>query len=109
MREYLDPVVKVDECAQEVDDIGIAASTATDLTQNIRAIFKFRRQAGLKSTIGKCYFGVRQVEVLGRTVSLKGVSPQTHKIQSLLNSLGFPKSKKNSAALSAVRETLEKL
>ena len=37
MREYLDPVVKADQCAQYVDDIGIAAKNATELTLNIRA------------------------------------------------------------------------
>ena len=36
MREYLDPIVKADQCAQYVDDIGIAANNATDLTRNIR-------------------------------------------------------------------------
>ena len=45
MREYLDPVVKADQCAQYVDDFGIAANIATDLTRNIRAVFKCIRQA----------------------------------------------------------------
>ena len=45
MREYLDPVVKADQCAQYVDDIGIAANIAEDLTRNIRAVFKCIRQA----------------------------------------------------------------
>ena len=40
MREYLDPVVKADQCAQYVDDIEIAANNATDLTRNIRAVLK---------------------------------------------------------------------
>ena len=40
MREYLDPVFEADQCAQYVDDIGIAANDATDLTRNIRAVFK---------------------------------------------------------------------
>ena len=53
MREYLDPVVKADQCAQYVDDIGIAANNATDLTRNIRAVFKCTRQAGLKLNIEK--------------------------------------------------------
>ena len=35
MREYLDPVVKAVQCAQYVDDIGIAANNATDLTRSI--------------------------------------------------------------------------
>ena len=62
MREYLDPFVKADECAQYVDDIGIAANNATDLTRNIRAVFKCIGQARLKLTIEKRHFGVRQVE-----------------------------------------------
>ena len=69
MREYLDPVIKVDKGAQNVDDIGIAANNATDLTWNIRAVFKCVRQAGLKVTIENCHFGVKQVEFLGRTIS----------------------------------------
>ena len=94
MLEYLDPVVKADQCAQYVDDIGIAANNATDLTRNIRAVFKCIRQAGLRLTIEKCHFGVRQVEFLGRTISSEGVSPQSHKIQNFLNKSRFPKSKK---------------
>ena len=94
MREYLDPVVKADQCAQYVDDIGIAANNATDLTRNIRAVFQCNRNAGLKLTIEKCHFGARQVEFLGRTISSEGVSPQAHKIQNFLNKLRFPKLKK---------------
>ena len=94
MREYLDPVFKADQRAQYVDDIGIAANNATDLTRNIRAVFKCIRNAGLKLTIEKCHFGVRQVEFLGRTISSEGVLPQSHKIQNFLNKLRFPKSKK---------------
>ena len=94
MREYLDPVVKADQCAQYVDDIGIAANNATDLTRNIRAIFRCIRQAGLKLTIEKCHFGVRQVEFLGRTISPEGISPQAKIIQNFLDKLRFPKSKK---------------
>ena len=94
MREYLDPVVKADQCSQYVDDIGIAANNATDLTRNIRAVFQCIRNAGLNLTIEKCHFGVKQVEFLGRTISSEGVSPQAHKIQKFLNKLRFPKSKK---------------
>ena len=94
MREYLDPVVKADQCAQYVDDIGIAANNATDFTRNIRAVFKCIRQAGLKLTIEKCHFGVREVEFLGRTISPEGISPQARKIQNFLAKLRFPKSKK---------------
>ena len=77
-----------------MDDIGIAANNARDLTRNIRAVFIFIRQAGLELTIEKCHFRVRQVEFLGRTISSDGVSPQSHKIQNFLNKLRLPKAKK---------------
>ena len=94
MREYLDPVVKADQCAQHVDDIGIAANNATDLTPNIRAVFKCICQTGLKLTIEKCHFGVRQVEFLGKTISPERISPQAPKIQNFFNKLRLLKSKK---------------
>ena len=94
MREYLDPVVKADQCAQYVDDIAIAANKATDLTRNIRATFKCIRQAALKLTIEKCLFGVRQIEFLGRTILPEGISPQARKIQNFLDKLRFPKLKR---------------
>ena len=109
MREYLDPVVKADQCAQYVDDIGIAAINATDLTRNIQAVFKCIRQAGLKLTIEKRHFGVRQVDFLGRTISPEGISPQARKIQNFLDKLRFPKLKKDITALSGFREILQKL
>ena len=94
LREYLDPVVKADQCAQYVDDIGIAANNATDFTRNFRAAFKCIRQTRLKLTIEKSHFGVRQVEFLGRTISPEGFSPQARKIQNFFGKLRFPKSKK---------------
>ena len=94
MREYLEPLVKADQCAQYVDDIGNAANNATDLTRNIRADCKCIRPAGLKLTTEKCHFGVRQVEFLRRSISPEGISPQARKIQNFLDKLRFTKSKK---------------
>ena len=65
MREYLDSVIKADQCAQYVDDIGIAANTTEQLIKDIRAVFKCIREAGLKLTIEKRHFGVTQIEFLG--------------------------------------------
>ena len=94
MREYLDLVVKADQCAQYVDDIEIATHIATNLTGNIRVNFKCIRQPGLKLTLDKCHFGVRQVEPPGRTVSPEGISPQAREIQNFLDKLRFAESKK---------------
>ena len=109
MREYLDPVVKADQCAQYVDDIGIAANNATDLTRNIRAVFKCIHNAGLKLTIEKCHFGVRQVEFLGRTISSEGVLPQSHEIQNFLKKIEIPRIQKGLAALSGLHKLQQKL
>ena len=94
MREYFDPTVKADQCAQYVDDIGIAAKNATYLTRNIRAVFKCSRPAGLKLIIKICHFGIRQLEFLGKIISSETILPQARKIQNLLDKIRFPKSKK---------------
>ena len=93
-RECLEQVVKADQGAQYVGDIGIAANNATDLTRNIRAVFKCIRQAGLKLTIEKRHFGVRQFEFPGKTISPEGISPQAREIHNLPDKLSFSKSKK---------------
>ena len=89
MREYLDPVVKADQCAQYVDDIGTAAENVTDFTRNIRATLQCIRQAGLQLTIEKFHFGVKQLEFLRRTILT-----QARKIHNFLDKLKFPKSGK---------------
>ena len=96
MREYLDLVVKADQCAQNVDDIGIAGNNATDLTRNIRAVFKCTHQAGLKLTIDKCHFGIKQIEFQGRTFSPEKISPEARKIQNFLDTFRFSQPKKAS-------------
>ena len=89
MAEYLDPIVKADQCAQYVDDIGIAAKNDTDLTWNLREVFKCILLAELKLKLEKCHFGLRKFEFLGRSIS-----PQARKVQKFLDKLRFPKSKK---------------
>ena len=51
MRDYLDKEIKADQCAQYVDDIGIAVNSVAQLIHNIRAVFECIRNAGLKLTI----------------------------------------------------------
>ena len=40
MRDYLDKAIKADQCAQYVDDIGIAANDTKQLCTNIRTVFE---------------------------------------------------------------------
>ena len=111
MLEYLDPVVKVDQFTQYVDDIATAANNATDLIRNIRSVFQCICQAGLQLTMEKCHFGVRQVEFLGRTISPKVISSQVRQIQTCVNKLRFPKCKRilKRSALPGIRKLLQKL
>ena len=57
MREYLDKVIKADQCAQYVDDFGIAAIDAEKLINNLWVTFQCIQKAGLKFTIYNCHFG----------------------------------------------------
>ena len=94
MREYLDKVIKADQCAQYVDDFGIAANDADHFIANLRATFKFIQEAGLKLTMHKCYFGATEIDFLGRTITSQGVKPQKQNVQNFLEKTKFPKSKK---------------
>ena len=76
MTEYLDKVIKADQCAQYVDDIGIAANNADHLIANLRTTFKYIQDAGLKLTMQKCHFGAKETDFLGRTITPQGVKPQ---------------------------------
>ena len=94
MREYLDKVIKADQCAQYVDDIGIAANDADHLIKNLKATFECIRHAGLKLTMHKCHFGATEIDFLGRTNTPEGVKPQKERITNFLEKTKLPKSKK---------------
>ena len=94
IRECLDPVIKADQCAQYVDDIGIAANTPEQLIKNLRAVFQCLRKAGLKLSMTKCHFGVQEVDLLGRIIKTNEVAPQKQKIAEFLEKVKFPRSKK---------------
>ena len=95
VREYLDPLVKADKCAQYVDDIGIAASTVEELVDNIEAVFTKIRQAGLKLSMSKCAFGHPEIEFLGRSITSKGIGPIEKKIDGFLKNIKVPTSVKS--------------
>ena len=94
IREYLDPIIKADQCAQYVDGFGIATNTPEQLIKNLRAVFKCLRKAGLKLSMAKCHFGVRELDFVGRTITTKGVAPQEQKMAKFLDKVKFPRSKK---------------
>ena len=80
--------MKVDQCAQYVDGIGIVAKNATELTRNIQAVFECICQARVNLEVEKIPF-----EFFGRAISSEGVPPQTPKIQNLLYKVDSPTQK----------------
>ena len=95
VREYLDPLVKTDKCAQYVDDIGIAANNAEAFVDNIDSVFIKIRQAGLKLSKAKCAFGHLEIEFLGRSITSEEVAPIQEKNQQILEKHQIPKSVKS--------------
>ena len=94
MREYVFKNIKADQCAQYVDDIGIAANDADHLIAILRATFNCIQEAGLKLTMHKCHFGATESDFPGRTITPQGVKPQKQKVQNFLEKTKFPKSQK---------------
>ena len=94
IRENLDPVVKADQRAQHVDDIGIAADTPQQMIKNPQAVFHCLRKAGLKLSRAKRHIGVQEVDFLGGTITTKGVAPQKQKVTKILKKVKFPRFKK---------------
>ena len=90
----MDRAIKSDQCAHYVDDIAIAANDTKQLCTNIKTVFECIRNAGLKYSMSKCHFGVKQVDFLGRTITPDGVAPQVDKLKDFLSKLQFRKSKK---------------
>ena len=94
MREYLDKVINANQCAEYVDDIGVAANTAEKLLINLSETFWCIHKAGFKLTMHKCHFGATEINMLGRTITPAGVKPQKENRQNFLENTNFPKSKK---------------
>ena len=91
---YLDAVTKADHCAHYIDDIGITANTPQRWIKNLRAVFHFLKKAGLKLNTAKCQFGVKEVDLLGRTIRTEGLAPQKQNFTNFLEKMKLPRSRK---------------
>ena len=87
VREYLDPLVKADRCSQYVDDIEIAAHTPEELITNLELAFQQLNKAGLKLSMGICEFGQKQIEYLGKTISVTSIAPIEKRVTEFLYKL----------------------
>ena len=86
----MDSFYNTDNWAQNVDEIGIAASTVVELVDNIESVFIKFRQGGLKLTMAECAFGHPEIEVLDRIITSKGVAPIENSADQFLKNNKLP-------------------
>ena len=84
LREYLDKVIKADQFAQFVDDIGMVTIDAEQLIKNLRATFKCIQTVSFKLTMHKCHFEAREIDLLDSTITPEEVRPQNPSAQNFL-------------------------
>ena len=95
MRKYMDRVVKTDQFAQYVDDIGLAANNATDLTRFIRAVFKFIRLEGLTLTIEKAILESDKTNFVAKLLHQKELRRKLGRFTFLLTNSNAPNQNKH--------------
>ena len=86
--------MKADRCAQYIDDIGVAAHTASELIENIDRVFGRIQKAGLKMSIENCHFGEHSIEFLGNTLCTALIAPTEERITKFLVNLKLASSVK---------------
>ena len=78
IRDYIDPVIKADQCALYVDE---AAITLQQLIKNLRAVFQCLKKTGPTLSMAQCQFKVKEVDFLGRIITTKGVAHKSKRSQ----------------------------
>ena len=94
LREYLDSVIKADQCARYVDDNCPAANSPEQLITNLRVVFKCILKVVLKLLMAKCHIGLKGIDFFGRTIRPNSVIPQKQKVTKFMVKVSFPSSKK---------------
>ena len=94
MGKHLDSAVKAGRCAHFVDDIGIAAHTASEPLENLDFEVNQFQKAGLKLSPKKCRFGDYWIEFLRNSMSAAGISPINERTTKFIKNLKPPSSVK---------------
>ena len=89
MIDNLDKVIKANQCAQYMDDIGIAANDADHLSAKLRATFKGIQGACFVLTMHKRHFGATEIDFFGRTITPQDVKPQNKMYRTSLKKPNF--------------------
>ena len=78
---YLDPCLAANVCTQFMDDFAAGVNKFDELIPALRRVFDCLRESGLKLSAHKCEFGTTKTDYLGSTITPKGISPESAKIE----------------------------
>ena len=95
LHECFDHVIKANQFAYNVVDIGIAANSLRQFISTLRAVFNCNQKAGIKLCMAKCHFRTKQVDFLGETITKNGVIPLIQEITKFCNKIKIPSCKKH--------------
>jgi transposase InsO family protein len=68
-----------------IDDIVIWSKTPNEHAKHLELVFNRLREAGLQLKASKCHFGLQEIELLGHSVSDKGVRPLASRVEAIKN------------------------
>ena len=90
IKQYLDPCLAANVCTQFMDDIAAGVNNFDEMIPALRKIFDCLRESGLKLSAHKCEFGTTKINYLGGTITPKGISPESAKIEKFLRQIRMP-------------------
>ena len=90
VKHYLDPCLAANVCTQFMHDIAAGVNNFDEMIPALRKIFDCLRETGLKLSAHKCEFGTTKIDYLGSTITPKGISPESAKIEKFLGQIRMP-------------------
>ena len=94
LKHYLDPCLAANVCTHVVDDIAAGVKNFDEMIPALRKKSDCRRESGSKLSAHKCKFGTIKIDYSGSTITPKGFSHESAKIENFLRQIKMPKTVK---------------
>ena len=90
VKHYLDPCLAAKVCTQFMDDIAVEVNNFVEMIPALRKIFDCWRESGWKLSAHNFEFGTTTIDYLGSTITPKGISPKSAKLEKFLGKIRMP-------------------